>query len=190
MSVQPAVGPGLELAERRRELLALLGELVADLHRRLLGDMTGDDPALLELLHALGQQAVAELRHRLGDLGEAQAAAVQQDVEDRAGPALADQLDGLVVAGTAAGPFGGLFEGRSLRAPPGAHGYHAARSTRVSSKEPSTGTSPATLIIAVKDSRDSTAIASSSCSSLQPASRASSCRCCGPWARSVSSGLR
>ena len=46
----------------------------------------------------------------------------------------------------------------------------AARSTRVSSKEPSTGTSPATLTIAVKDSRPSTAMASSSCSSLQPAS--------------------
>ena len=42
---------------------------------------------------------------------------------------------------------------------------HAARSTRVSSTEPSTGTSPATLTIAVKDSMDSTAIASSSCSS-------------------------
>src|SRR3954449_769058 len=83
--------------------------------------MAGDDPALLELLHALGQQAVAELGDGLRDLGEAQTTAMEQDVEDRAGPALADELYRLVVAGTAAGPGGGLFEGRSLRAPPGAH---------------------------------------------------------------------
>ena len=117
---------------------------------------------------------------------------LQQDVEDRAGPALADQLDRLVEAGAALR----RVSGRSTVAAAACVAarrlamVYAARSTRVSSTEPSTGISPATLTIAVKDSRASTAIASSSCSSLQPASRASSWRCWGTAPRSVSSGCR
>ena len=60
-----------------------------------------DDPARLELLHPLGEKPVGELGNGLRDLGEAQRS-VHQDAQDRAGPAPADQLDGLVVERTAA----------------------------------------------------------------------------------------
>src|SRR5215210_3507157 len=67
-SVEPAVGPALQLLERRRELPAHARELVLDPHGRAFGDAPLDDSARLELLHALGQQAVGEVGHRLGDL--------------------------------------------------------------------------------------------------------------------------
>src|SRR5204863_9832654 len=102
----------------------------------------------------------------------AQAAALEQDVEDRPRPALADQLDRLVVAGAAARCGYRFLGGRAG----GGHRVYAARRSRVASTEPSIGISPATLTMAVKDSRDSTAIASSSWPSSQPASRASSWR--------------
>ena len=61
---------------------------------------------------------------------------------------------------------------------------------REASLEPSTGTSPATLTIAENASRATAAIASSSCSSSQPASRASSWRCIGARPRSSSRAFR
>src|SRR5215217_716592 len=175
----PAIRPALELAQGRRELAPLLRELVLHAHRALAGDAALDDAARLEFLHALREQAVGEVGHRVRDLREAHGAAVQQDVEDRAGPAAADELDGLVQAWAAGRPRGGA----------GGHGAQAARRARCSSTEPSTGTSPATLIMAVKDSMARTAMASRSCSSLQPASRASSCRYSG-WALRSASGRR
>src|SRR5919106_2791274 len=85
-SVQPAVGPALELAERRIELAAPLGQLVLDPHRRGGRDVALDDPGRLELLHALGQQPVRESGDGMADLAEAQrAAALEQHVEDRPG---------------------------------------------------------------------------------------------------------
>src|SRR4051812_34286096 len=189
-SVQPAVRPGLQLGHRGRELAAFGGQFVGDLRRRAVAHVALDDAPRLELLHPLRQQAVAEILDGVGDLREAHATAVQQDVEDRAGPALAHELDRLVVARTApAFSFSGVRD-LGCRRGPGLHARYAARSPRVSSTEPSTGTSPATLTMAVKDSMESTAMASSSSCSLQPASRASSWRCWGKLARSPSSGRR
>ena len=65
----------------------------------------------------------------------------------------------------------------------------AARRTRASSTDPSAGTSPAMWTMAVKASSATTATASSSCSSVQPASRASSSRWLGHW-RCSASGRR
>ena len=157
------------------------------------GDVALDDAGRLELLHALGQQPVGQLGDRVADLAEAQrAAALEQHVEDRARPALADQLDGAVEVGTAARApaVARASRLRSCDVSPRASSAHAAFSTRVSSTEPSTGISPATFTIAVKHSRPSTAMASSSCSSVQPASFASSLRCWGQRPRWVTSGLR
>ena len=158
-------------------------------------------PARLELLHALGQQAVGQLGDRVGDLAEAQGRAVDEHADDRAGPAAADELDRLVVQRAAGRPrcapsrsaaacggqprrcgvarpasaqppqsAGGRAQlgvgaaaaaprrrdplrphGARDRSPRPPRGY-AARSVRVSSTDPSTGTSPATFTIAVKRS--------------------------------------
>src|SRR5215217_5185609 len=105
----PAIRPALELAQGRRELAPLLRELVLHAHRALAGDAALDDAARLEFLHALREQAVGEVGHCVRDLREAHGAAVQQDVEDRAGPAAADELDGLVQAWAAGRPQGALL---------------------------------------------------------------------------------
>src|SRR4051794_24118495 len=52
-SVEPAVGPGLELAEGGREVAAHGGELVLDARGRGGRDAALDHAALLELLHTL-----------------------------------------------------------------------------------------------------------------------------------------
>src|SRR4051794_34571245 len=61
-SVEPAVGPRLQLLEGGREVAAHRGQLV--LHARGRGgrDPAVDHAALLELLHALGEQPVGEVR--------------------------------------------------------------------------------------------------------------------------------
>src|SRR3712207_6901299 len=46
------------------------------------------------------QEPVRQLRHRLRDLGEPHRAAFEQHGDDRARPALADELHGLVERGT------------------------------------------------------------------------------------------
>src|SRR5215211_9381118 len=95
-SSEPAVRPGLQPAQRRGELAPHFGQYVLDAARGVGLDAALDDAARLQLLHALGQQPVGELRDRLGDLGEAHRVAFQEDDDDRARPALADQLDGFV----------------------------------------------------------------------------------------------
>src|SRR6202008_3500585 len=99
--LQPAVRPGLQLFEGRGQLAPAGGGLVLDRRGRGLRHAAPDDPVGLELLHALGEQAVRQIGHGVGDLAEAHAAALQEDVEDRPRPALADELDGLVEVGTA-----------------------------------------------------------------------------------------
>ena len=170
----------LSSLEGRRELAAALGQLVVDADGAGAGHVPLDDPARLELLHALGEQAVGELGHRVRDLGEAQRTRRSSSTE-RIAP-----VQRLPTSSTASWKCGQQWHspGRSsvatlVRGADGDMAYQAARNTRVSSTEPSTGTSPATLTIAVKHSSATTAIASSSCSSVQPASRASSWRCCG-----------
>ncbi len=149
-SVQPAVRPGLELGHRGRELAALLGQLVGDLGRRAVaarGARRSRAPRAPSCARTAGGRERSG--DRVGDLREAHPPAVQQHVEDRAGPALAHELDGLVVARAA--PARRACRGSRVSCP-WLSVHHAARSTRVSSTEPSTGTSPATLTIAVKDS--------------------------------------
>src|SRR4051812_37236549 len=89
---QPAPRPALELVHRGRQLPAHLGELVLDPDRSAGANRAHDDAVALELLHALGQQAIGELGHGLGDLTEAQGPAVDQDAHDRARPAAPDEL--------------------------------------------------------------------------------------------------
>src|SRR4051794_32937456 len=92
--VEPAAPPGLQRGHRRFELPALVSEGVAGPG----GVGAGDDAALLELLQAPGEQPVGDVRDRAGDVGEAdRLAGPEQDLDDRAGPALAEQLDGAVV---------------------------------------------------------------------------------------------
>src|SRR3954451_18114269 len=81
-SVEPAVGPGLELLQRGREVPAHGGELVLDSGGAGAADPPLDHAAVLELLHALGQQAVRQRGDGLGDLGEAHRTALEQDGED------------------------------------------------------------------------------------------------------------
>src|SRR4051794_34787828 len=88
--LQPAQGPLAQLVQRGCELAAHVGERVLDARRRALPDLPLDDPAGLELLHPLRQQAVGQVRDGTADLREAHRAAMQQHVDDRARPALAD----------------------------------------------------------------------------------------------------
>src|SRR3954452_20976593 len=100
-TLQPAERPRAQLAQGRGELAAHVRQPVLDAGGRAVADVALDDAAGLELLHAFGQQPVGEVRHGAADLREAHRAAVEQDVDDRARPALADELDRLVQVGTA-----------------------------------------------------------------------------------------
>src|SRR5215211_3128341 len=95
-TLQPAQRPRAQLAQGGGQLAAHVRQPVLDPGGRPVADVALDDPARLELLHPLGEQAVGEVRHRAADLREAHGAALEQHVDDRARPALADQLDGLV----------------------------------------------------------------------------------------------
>src|SRR5918992_2112577 len=94
--VQPGLRPGLQGAHGGLESAALVREGVLHPHGGLVDDAAFDDPLALELLEALGEQPVGQVRHQLADLGEAKRP-VHQHAEDGAGPALAHQLDGAVV---------------------------------------------------------------------------------------------
>src|SRR5688500_4002227 len=94
--LQPSVGPTLERPHGRFERLALRGEEVFDPDRCVVDDAPLDDSLGLELLHPLRQEPVREVGHEPLELGEA-GGPVHEDEQDRAGPALAHQLDGLVV---------------------------------------------------------------------------------------------
>src|SRR4051812_43711373 len=58
---QPHLRPGLELQQRRAQRVAHVGQGVGHAHRRAGMDLALDDPAPLELLHALRAQAVGEV---------------------------------------------------------------------------------------------------------------------------------
>src|SRR5205085_6181455 len=72
-------------------------------------------PPRLELLHALREQAVAELGDRSRDLREAHGAAVQEDLDDRSCPTAPYELNRLVIERAA----GGLFAHGHERSAPG-----------------------------------------------------------------------
>src|SRR5215211_671350 len=100
-TLQPAQCPRAELAQGGVQLAAHVGEAVLDAGGRAVVDLPLDDAARLELLHPLGEQAIGQVRHGGADLREAHRAALEQHIDDRAGPALADELDRLVEVGTA-----------------------------------------------------------------------------------------
>src|SRR3954470_10535865 len=113
--VQPAPGPHSQLRHGRLEPPAHRRQLVGDLDGRGGLDRALDDAARLELLHALGQEAVAEFRDRGSDLGEAHGATIQEDLHDRSRPAAPDQLNRLVIKRAA----GGLLAHGHERTAPG-----------------------------------------------------------------------
>ena len=129
-------GYSQELAQRLSARTAgssaspFVGEEVLDPHRRVVDHAALDDALRLQLLHPLGQQPVREVGHELLELGEARGP-VHQDEQDRAGPALAHQLDGVVVLGAACLPAyddGPLGRHDRHRTP--AHGSRPARPPR------------------------------------------------------------
>src|SRR3954469_16860275 len=58
---QPAVAPRPEFGEGVEQIPAPLGQLVLGLHGRAVADPALDDPARLELLQALGEQAIRQV---------------------------------------------------------------------------------------------------------------------------------
>src|SRR5215213_14425 len=101
--LQPGVGPALERAHRRLERLTLRGEDVLDTNRCVVDDPALDDALRLELLHPLREQAIREIGDEPLELGEA-SRPVHEHEQDRARPALADQLHGPVILGAAGVP--------------------------------------------------------------------------------------
>src|SRR3954470_21000968 len=117
---EPLLRPGAQLGHGRFEGTAHARQRVGDAHGRPGVDRALDDAARLELLHPLRQEAVAELRDRRGDLREAHGAAVQEDLDDRSGPAAPDELNRLVVERAAGGLL--LAHGHERSAPLGLRG--------------------------------------------------------------------
>ena len=91
---EPVPCPALELSQRRGELLALVRQRVLHPHRRPGKDGALDQGMRFEFLEAIREHPVREVRHGRRDHREAQRPALHQDLQDRAGPAATDQLDG------------------------------------------------------------------------------------------------
>src|ERR1700751_1272445 len=97
LDFDPFLRPAGDRVDRRRERPALFGQRVFDTDRRLRDDRALDDPFLLELLQPLAEHAVGDLGDGVAQHREA-TARFQQHVDDRPGPAAADQLAGAVEA--------------------------------------------------------------------------------------------
>jgi len=93
--VDPALGPFADRRQRVLERAPFFGELVFDADRRFRHDDAGDDALGLELAQALGQHAVADVGNGRAQLGEPHPP-VKEELDDGAGPAPADELDGPV----------------------------------------------------------------------------------------------
>src|SRR5215211_9386885 len=91
----------VQLADRGVQPATLLGERVGNAGASAVSVLDGAlDQALgLELAQALRQQAIRQPGYREGELGEV-VRALGERPQDRAGPALADQLHGGVEVGT------------------------------------------------------------------------------------------
>src|ERR687895_2095230 len=197
-ALKPGARPDLQRAHGGLEGPPLLGEDVLDPHRHAVAAAPLHDPLLLELLEPLGQETVGQVRHEDLHLGEAQRA-VKQDEQDRPRPALPDQLNRRVVCGATALPplddrivFRGGLLGHAVIVPgydADRRGHQAACCRRASSVDPSRGTSPARVTRLPKVASATWAMASRICSSVQPASSASSCLCRGGAPSDSSSAL-
>src|ERR671919_1678981 len=184
--LQPGARPDLQRPHGGLERAALLGERVFDARRHAFARAALDDPLRLELLQALGEEAVRQVGHEDLHLGETQRS-IEQDEEDGARPALPDQLDRRVVCRATTLTRGlcvlrGGLVGHAVIVPgdgAGASRHHAACCSRESSFDPSRGTSPARVTRLANVASATWAIASRICSSAQPASSASSCLCRG-----------
>src|ERR671919_1046405 len=186
--LQPGARPDLQRPHGGLKRAALLGERVFNARRNAFARAALDDPLGLELLQALGEEAVRQVGHEDLHLGETQRS-IEQDEQDGARPALPDQLDRRVVRrATTLTPRGdrivlrGGLLGHAVIVPgdgAGASRHHAACCSRESSFDPSRGTSPARVTRLANVASATWAIASRICSSAQPASSASSCLCRG-----------
>jgi hypothetical protein len=90
------MGPLAQRAKSLVEVSPRLGQCVFDADRRARKDASRDQAGSLELAEAVGAKALRHAGNRADQRMEANRAA-QQDAQDRPGPALADQLDCLVV---------------------------------------------------------------------------------------------
>jgi hypothetical protein len=77
---------------------SLLRQLVLDAHRRLGNDEAIDDPFRLELAQTLRQHPIADVGDRDPKLGEPHPS-LEEQLDHRARPSAADQLDGAVKSG-------------------------------------------------------------------------------------------
>src|SRR5215208_6413680 len=119
--LQPGARPALQRQDSGLERLALLGQGVFHPHRGVVDHAPLDDPLGRQLLHALRQKSVRQVGHELLELRETRGA-LHQNEQDRARPALADQLDGLVVGRAAGLPPHGHYS------PLGGHDGHRSPS--------------------------------------------------------------
>src|SRR5439155_5386005 len=134
-------------ANGRRERAAFRRKRIPAPERRPRQHLTIDDPLRLELAQAHREQPVRDLGDRLGDLGKATGCR-QECLDDRAGPALAEKLNGLVEIRTDFLAAGAVETSRLRRR---LHAFYAALETGFTSRAvPSRGTSPARVTSAEK----------------------------------------
>ena len=96
VGLDPALRPGRHRVDRRREVPALLRQRVLDANGRLGDHRARDDALVLQLLQALAQHPVRDVRDGVAQRREP-AAGAEQQVDDRARPAASDQLDRVVI---------------------------------------------------------------------------------------------
>ncbi len=95
----PPVGPAFHLIQHALEVASALREGVLDADWRFRIDPSGHESRALKLFQSLREQPVVQVGNRLEDLPETPWP-VHQGADHRTRPALPDQLDGLVEAGS------------------------------------------------------------------------------------------
>src|SRR5205814_381616 len=95
----PTFGPAADLAKSALKLASLGGEVVFDAHRAFRNDLTRNQVLGLERAKAFGEHAIGDVWNRGFDHRVA-SAALQQSLQNSAGPAAADELDSAVESRT------------------------------------------------------------------------------------------
>src|SRR5579872_1421607 len=93
----PTLGPLADTTKGCLQFLAGRGQFVCHAHRRTGVDVTRDDFFALEFAQPFGEQSIRKIGNRAEQLVES-ARTAQERAENRTGPALADQFDGVVEA--------------------------------------------------------------------------------------------